>query len=292
MRLALRLTAPPLFPEPTMSEYAGSRRSASLDALFVETPKSTLLEPRKQLEVGRPLKQSSPQQKALLHRLMAMHPVDHLLMGASGGVAFAESASQRAQSLGFTKPADVLNYLDLMVMFGHRFDIDPQLPWVGPALSKKSMTVLFESALSYLGVVSGDTGNLYIKALLRARKLSPHSLLDRVGISEGEASRLLSTLHPEKSRVMDSQMQSLSTLAQALVAQHSKGVRPLYLVLMFLLGSHFETDPRYAWAGVILRDSQTSESLRYKNLYAEASSRLRLALHARGGLETLAEEVR
>ncbi|MCP3060115.1 hypothetical protein LXT21_15130 [Myxococcus sp. K38C18041901] len=275
-----------------MSEYAGSRRSASLDALFVETPKSTLLDIRKQPEVGKPLKKSSPQQKAMLHRLMAVHPVDHLLMGASGGAAFAESASQRAQRLGFTKPADVLNHLDLMVMFGHRFDIDPQLPWVGPALSKKSMTVLFESALSYLGVISGDTGNLYIKALLRARKLAPTSLIDRVGISEAEASRLLATLHPEKSRVMGSQMKSMLTLAQALVAEHSKGVRPLYLVLMFLLGSHFETDPRYAWAGTMLRDTQTPEPLRYKNLYAEASSRLRLVLNARGGLETLSEEVR
>jgi hypothetical protein len=60
---------------------------------------------------------------------------------------------------------------------------------------------------------------------------------------------------------------------------------------MFLLGSYFETDPRYAWAGEFLRDSGASESIRYKRLYEEALSRLRLALRARSGLEALVEEV-
>ncbi|TQF10991.1 hypothetical protein FJV41_36555 [Myxococcus llanfairpwllgwyngyllgogerychwyrndrobwllllantysiliogogogochensis] len=85
---------------------------------------------------------------------------------------------------------------------------------VGGFVTAEPMALMSLQSLSYLGVVSGDTGNLYIKALLRARKVSPSSLMDRVVVSEGEASRLLSTLHPEKSRVMGSQMPSLSTLVQ------------------------------------------------------------------------------
>lgn len=273
-----------------MSEYEGNRGKA-LEALFLEHPKSTLPGPRKRPLVSAPAPKLSPQQAVLLKRLVRVHPIDSILMGASGGGAFVESASQQAQGHGFTKAADVHNYLDLMVMFGHRFDVDPQLAWVAPALSRKSMTALFDSALNYLGVISGETGDLYIKALLRARKCAPAFLVDKVCGSAGELSALLSTLHPEKCKVMRSQIPSLFTLAQALTAQHSKGVRPLYPVLMFLLGSYFETDPRYAWAGELLRDSGGSEAIRYKRLYEEALSRLRLALRARSGLEALVEEV-
>ncbi|MCY1043884.1 hypothetical protein OV208_21385 [Corallococcus sp. bb12-1] len=273
-----------------MSEYTGSR-SKSLKVLFEEQPKSSPFDARKRPAVSAPFKKPPPQQSVLLKRLVRVHPIDSILMGTSGGVAFVESASQQALSQGFTQPADVHNYLDLMVMFGHRFDVDPQLPWVSSALSRKSMSALFDSALGYLGVISGETGQLYIKALLRTRKCIPASLVDKICGSPGELAMLLATLHPEKCKVMRSQIPDLFALAQALTAQHSKGVRTLYPVLMFLLGSHFETDPRYAWAAELLRDSGTSEPLRYKRLHEEALSQLHLALRASSGIESLVAEV-
>ncbi|WP_375756945.1 hypothetical protein [Corallococcus exercitus] len=273
-----------------MSEYAGNRKK-SLTALFGEQPKSTLLGGLKRPTVGKPFKKPLQRQSELHKRLLRVHPIDSLLMGAAGGEAFVESARQQALGHGFTKAADVHNYLDLMVLFGHRFDSDPQLAWVGPALGRKSMTVLFDSALTYLDVISGETGDLYIKALLRARRCSSASLVDKVCGSAGELGTLLSSLHPEKHRVVRAQVPALFTLAQALTAKHSKGVRALYPVLMFLLGSHFESDPRYAWAADILQDSGSSELIRYKRLHEEALSRLRFALRSRGGLESLLEEV-
>lgn len=277
-----------------MAEYSGIR-SKALEALFTEPGgpalKGALKGPQKQLGMGVPATKPSAPRAALLTRLVRVHSIDGFLMGASGREAFVESAREQASSHGFTTTADVNNYLDLMVLFGHRFDVDPQLAWVGPALSKPWMAGLFENAIKYLGVISGETGDLYIKALLRARKRAPSSLVDSVCGSASELGSLLMAIHPEKYKAMSAQTPALFALARTLTAPHSKSVRPLYPVLMFLLGSHFETDPRYGWAAEILRSAETSESLRYKRLHEEAVSRLGRVLRSRGGVEPLVQEV-
>jgi hypothetical protein len=273
-----------------MSEYKGSR-SEAVEALFAEQPKALVLGVQKKPLPGTLSRKTDPRQVALLKRLMREHPIDSLLMGASGRGDFVEQAIEGAASQGFTRPADVRLYLDLMVLFGHRFDVDPQLPWVETALKRKSMKALFGSALDYLGAISGETGNLYVKALLRARKCLPSSLVDKQCGSAADLAALLAPLHPEKNQVMRAQLPALFELARTLTSQHSKGVRALYPVMMFLLGSHFETDPRYAWAGELLRDSGSTEAVRYKRLHEEALSRLRFALRSRSGLDALVEEV-
>lgn len=233
--------------------------------------------------------------KALLRHLLQAHPVDAILMGAAGASAFVEAATQKALRYGFERPDDVRCYLDLTVMLGQGFDTDPQLARVNAALrksSKPSMDELFDGALAYLGRVSGETGDLYVKALLRARKCAAMSLVGSSCGSGREASTLLRRIHPEKLVEIQDQLEPMFARAETLTRRHSEGVWPLYLVLMFLLGSEFEADPRYAWAAETLSDTRIpGEPVRYKKLHKEGLARLDFALRARGDLGPSAREV-
>ncbi len=240
-------------------------------------------------------KSTSPDE-VLLKRLVKDHSIDAELMGSSGAKAFVAIAGQRALAHGFDQRNNIVNYLDLMVLLGCGFDVDPQLPWAGKALSgrsKPSMKELFDSAISHIGSIAGETGGVYLKALFRAQKCALGSLVHTSYKKADEINDVLWSIHPEKANRMKDQREPLFSLAQKLTQRHSSngdGVRPLYLVLMFLLGSYFEFDPRYAWAAEILGDTRTDVPTRYAKLHAEALSQLDRGLGMLRRLGMLAKE--
>lgn len=222
-------------------------------------------------------------ESALLSHLGTYHSVDNTLLGPSRALDFVRLAIERALAQKFVRSDEIHRYLDLMVVFGSGFARDPQLPWAARSLldPKRTMKSLWNEALSYIGEVAGPKGGRYIKALYRAEKLSSSYLCDSCFTSSEQSAELLAGVHPEKRRTMSGEIESLFALALKLTRKYSpnaKGVRPIYLLLMFLLGSEFERDPRYAWAPEILGDPLVLDAQKHRRLHEAALATLKQAL--------------
>jgi hypothetical protein len=234
------------------------------------------------VEIAKP--GSGPLGAVLLAHFAQHHPIDAGLMNSSGASAFVDLAVARAVYHGFLKPVEIVRYLDLMVVFGVGFDEDPQLPWAPEVLCSSSPSVreLLKAAVAYAGVSSGSGGEAYVRALVRARRLM-ESVVSAPCDDASAAAALLQRIQPEKLRLIEGRLGPLMSMARHLVRRRdsdAKRVRHLYVLLMFLLGSHFELDPRYSWAAEILGDMQHPEALRYQALYAAALTQVDRALAA------------
>jgi hypothetical protein len=169
---------------------------------------------------------------------------------------------------------EVVRYLDLMVIFGIGFDRDPQLSWAAPdpdIANPPTLLEVWKNACSYLREVAGMKGETYLRALMRARRAASQGLMLLPWTSRDQATELMRRVHPEKFRLMEDRTGKMWALARAYGERHGntrKTVYPIYFLLMFLLGSHFECDPRYRWAFEILRDTSTPMNLRMKRLVA------------------------
>jgi hypothetical protein len=214
--------------------------------------------------------------------LAARYPIDLALMSESGRRDFALRAVLRTTGLNLHPERGALRYLDLMVLLGYAFEDDPQLPWAQRALNdsergEEQMASLWDEAVVHVQRRAGLKGMAYRKALLRARALPVSTLVLSTWTEAADGSSLLASLYPEKLSAFESCQDAFFDAA----LQHcqardekAKGVVPLYQVLMLLLGSGFERDPRYRWAthasdthGDVSRDA-------YARLHASAIAAL------------------
>jgi hypothetical protein len=203
-------------------------------------------------------------------------PIDAKMMGAAKD-QFVKTAQKYALARGF-KDKETFRYLDLMMLFGSEFHQDPQLPWAG---AKHTMPELSKLAYAYVEKVAGVDGKLYRAALGRAAKLPLKDLVEPTWSKPAQATALLKQVHPEKFALLgNTELGAMfkSALEHAKSYDASaKDVRPLYVVLMFLLGSHFESDPRYAWAPKSLADTKLPLAKRFEALHKSALAAQKLA---------------
>jgi hypothetical protein len=206
---------------------------------------------------------------ALGDHLMEHWPIDAKMMG-SAKEQFVKTAQKYAQTRGF-KNEETFRYLDLMIVLGCEFHRDPQLSWAG---AKRTMPELWKMAYAHVEKVAGADGTLYRAALGRAAKLPAKDLVEPTWSKPAQAAALLKQVHPEKFALMrDTELGAMFNCALDHMKSHdanAKDVRPLYLVLMFLLGSHFESDPRYAWAPKSLADTKLPLAKRFDALHKSA----------------------
>jgi hypothetical protein len=213
----------------------------------------------------------------LEEHLMKQWPIDARMMGAARG-EFVKAAQKYAQERGF-KDEEILKYLNLMILLGCDFHRDPQLPW---AAKKRTMVELWELAYAHIAKVAGEDGKRYREALSRAGKLPAKDLVEPTWSKPAQAAALLKQVHPEKFALM--QGAELGAMFDCALDHakkldpNAKDVRPLYLVLMFLLGSHFESDPRYAWAHKSLADTKVPLATRFDTLHKSALAAHKQAL--------------
>lgn len=195
----------------------------------------------------------------------------------------------RAKKYGFTDSTTALLYIDLTLLLGREFDEDIQLHWAARILKDASLTQplvkaerLHEYAMAYLDEVSG-VENEHIEQALETLLLlyrlpfSSHKsdseqfeqeVLDRLGfiwpqklnyLKEATALELISR-GVEKMRNYD-----ISAPNGALIG----------IVAMYMLGSGFDRDPVFPWAGRILKNKDLSPSERTERLYNEGLNHLK-----------------
>jgi hypothetical protein len=194
----------------------------------------------------------------------------------------------QAERYGLTSQREVCLYISLMIMLGSGFDADPQLPWAAPILKDKSATppgatatALYTKAMSYLDGVEGENGERLERVL---RTMFRYPLYDAWQPSTGDFEKtvvaLLLRTWPEKCEGMDENamhglVESGLQAARRYNIKSQRGIA-VYIGLMLLLGSSFDSDPQFPWAQSILNEaSRPGESERVKKLYERAREHLK-----------------
>jgi hypothetical protein len=212
---------------------------------------------------------------ATLVHLRRCFPVDCERLGEAQTRKVIQEGIARAARRGIDVRNDVRQYISVMFALGSGFSEDPQLPWAGEALEHATATLsertslLYDKVVDYLERVAGATGVHYMKALVRARRLSLDDFANRSPLLRELWEEKLETL-PAKSAA------SLVGLGEARSARYGLTTRAgaaFYVVLMFMLGSEFDRDPLYPWAGLILLGTAEPEDKAHR-LHTAAMSQI------------------
>ncbi len=189
----------------------------------------------------------------------------------------------RAEEYEFTSQRDVCLYINLMFFLGSDFDVDPQLRWVEAILRDETITdpatridTLYDTATEYLDEVAGvNNGNLR-RAILNIREIPIQDFSDSAtGNIERKKIAMLRKVWPHKyEKIGEAVMARLilhgieSAGRYDITTERGIGI---FIGLMFMLGSGFDTDPQFPWAAEILSDeSITDQVTRTDRLYKES----------------------
>lgn len=222
---------------------------------------------------------------SMVEHIREFFPEQYDALGESVVRKVIEYGVDRAEAHGFETEPDVNMYIDLMLLLGSNFDTDPQLPWAAEdeSIEDESMAEsvgqvekLYDQTIEYLDRIEGPEDEYLVKALDEVGEISFEDLpLNRSEDIENKTISLLRRIWPEKCRALGTS--ALNNLirygtesAQRYQITGQRGVA-LYTVLMFMLGSGFDTDPQFPWAATVLKDeSIINEAARIDQLYKEA----------------------
>jgi hypothetical protein len=198
----------------------------------------------------------------------------------------------RARLHGFTSERNLCLYLDLMLMLGSNFDVDPQLPWAtqiltDPVSEHPTLRIdrLTNAAMDHMDRSAGaDDANLR-RVLADVRGDLPTRLTEleaSSGLWAECAASLLARLWPERCALLGaSSMQELIHIAYESASHyglHSRRARAIYLVCTFVLGSHFDSDPQHPWAAAALTAEGQDGAAKAMRLYHDGMAWLAVLL--------------
>ncbi len=187
---------------------------------------------------------------------------------------------KQASAYGLTNQSGVGLFIDLMLLLGRGFDTDPQLRWAAEVLNdetradqKEKAEHLFEKATAYLDQVSGPNNEFIDEAqrgILHA-SIEPPSHDARF---EDEVADRLRHIWPQKYAYLG-EAEARRFIEQGIGAAKRHGITDqsgflVYIGLMYMLGSSFDTDPLFAWASEILNDDEEEQTEKIGRLYFEA----------------------
>jgi hypothetical protein len=174
-----------------------------------------------------------------------------------------------------------------MLCLGSNFDDDPQLPWASGILKAKTisepatrMMQLDNEAQAYLDRAAGEGNELLRSALLSVQKNRiAEPWQPQAATLEQSIVRELRAIWPHKCHVLGEA--GLGDLAhEGVEAARKHGLATgrgalIYVGVMFLLGSGFDTDPQCPWAARILSDpALKNPAEKAEQLYGAAMSYL------------------
>jgi len=212
---------------------------------------------------------------------------------------WVQTGLDRASRLGFLTQRECAMYLALMAMLGASFEEDPLVPWAMEILSQADepsldrISRLYEKGIEYLESTSGPKGVWFDRAKRRMPRQDT-SVLDR-GVHaralSGRISALLAESHPEKARVAGDK--ALKILAKSAIerAEQRGATTPRAALIQalhtFHLGSGFDEDPCFPWAGaalegVAVKSPNESMDARYDRLQLETVDYFKRSLKFEG----------
>ena len=214
-----------------------------------------------------------------LSRMFARHSD---ILGREGLSRVIRHGIARAAANGITAESAVCKYTELMFLLGSGFDADPQLPWAGDVAGSRLFSDEFQKidtlsrrAMRYFDATGGPQDGYTQAALCRVREpLGDQSSSDSSD-AENDLLSVLQRVYPEKFAVLGHDLIHLLIDVGAFAAYSygltsDRGVA-VYVQLMFVLGSSFDTDPLFHWASTVLSErSSSSEPETVRRLVLEA----------------------
>ncbi len=194
-----------------------------------------------------------------------------------------KSGRDRANNYNMHTKRGVILFIDLMFLFGSRFDEDPQMPWAGKVLTdtaiideNKRIVHLNAEANACLDAVSGKD-NEYIDEALQNIRNEPMDRLDLILADDFEkyVLALLHRIFPTKYNYLeeDGVLRMIERGKEMAIEHGMTTVRGtiIYMELQFMLGTDFATDPQYPWVeDILINDGNTDPALKAEKLYRAA----------------------
>jgi len=186
---------------------------------------------------------------------------------------------KKAQEHGFITERNICLYLTLMATLGGNFDADPQLPWahtilVDTTISDPSIRVdrLVDQAMEFLDLTVGQKDHYLHRALLRVRNELPEILADSSFPDLAtHALVMLRKLFPQKYRVVGEEcLQGLVKNSGQRASDYGITARRgqlIFIGLMFMFGSGFDSDPQLPDYALILKNSDFNVQQKAEKLH-------------------------
>jgi hypothetical protein len=172
---------------------------------------------------------------------------------------------ERAGAYGITNTGLLKFYIELMVMYGSTFDVDPLYPWAGEVLRDTSITDevtrvdrLYSAFRAYIAVVSDPERQAQFDALENLTRImrdgvSPAELRD-----EPKALDTLTRIYPKRAAYLgEERLLGLIRRAPEEAAKNDVATDlgvVLVTGILFSTGPGFASDPLYPWIHITLRD--------------------------------------
>jgi hypothetical protein len=202
-------------------------------------------------------------------------------IGSAALPAIVSFGRKQAEAHQFRTERTIVMYLHLMFMLGSRFDSDPLFPAGAEILNdkeiaeeEKRMNLLWGKASEYGLAVLGPEDEYLDKALKNLDQEAKDGLPAFTGGgAETYMFQRLDTIFPEKISFLGEP--AIRTMIrsgfQRASAYGLAGRDPIYtyIVLMLMLGTDFDSDPQYPWAGSVLR-GESDPAVKAKRLQPEA----------------------
>lgn len=184
-------------------------------------------------------------------------------------VAVRQGMAQAARA-GFDLQGPVRLYLELMLLFGSRFETDPQYPWAAELLTNQDgepqmrrAERLYARTMDYRHKVMGSQDAFALQALRNIRAFA-------AGPVEFAPAQLVPFMLDEIARIYPEKAAYVGTAAlSALIRRADQGARNLrfttpraiaiVVVLMLAFGHGCGADPFYPWIGRTLKDERITD---------------------------------
>jgi len=224
--------------------------------------------------------------KRLIEHLRASFPRHCLFLGDEQLHATISYGKECSTKYGVATQAGVTLLIELTLLLGRHFDVDPQLPWAMGVLGNDAfgdphlkVRQLHAEAIVYLDAVAGQSNEHLNAALQRAVNEPVHGPWGGESIEEDLVTRL-KRVWPEKYELLgEDTVKQLIKIGVARTHIYRISTAPgirVYVGLMYVLGSGFDGDPLFSWAreSLAAADQQDQET-RVRRLYAAAIEHFR-----------------
>lgn len=183
---------------------------------------------------------------------------EQLLAAVKYGIA-------RAKKYGFDMRGPVRLWLENALVFGSKFDTDPQYPWVAEIVGNSEILQmhrserLFEKTVEYRHSVGGERDAFTLKALKRIRPVTDGPLPFTPETLTEKLRSTLVTLYPEKAAYLGDETLSLFIDVGVKTAKRRRITelrgQVLVVTLMYTFGYGCFSDPLYPWIKGTLADA-------------------------------------
>ena len=179
-----------------------------------------------------------------------------------------ELGIKRAETYGVTNPGLLRFYVELMLMFGSYFDVDPLYPWVAailrdPSLDEEAVRMrrLYDAVVRYIDAIGGPGQDAPVRAVRNLSELMSAGTPAAAMATEQSALEVLARIYPERCAYLgESLIMQLIRRGPETAMRHDmatgEGIA-LVIGMMFGIGVGFAEDPLWPWIQATLCSQDT-----------------------------------